>query len=161
MREATLVVTMAVQQRLVSPEELAAELLRVRRDRRRSLLATLVLDLVGGVGSLGELDVLRLLRSRGLPEPEQQVVRRTPSGSVYLDFRWGRWRVTLEIDGIQHTWAEHLVADAIRHNQVAMDGDVVLRMPVVGVRLAPALFLDQVEDALRRAGWDSTTPLAS
>ncbi|KQT91518.1 hypothetical protein ASG49_10875 [Marmoricola sp. Leaf446] len=160
-RQATLVVTMAVQQRLVTPEELAVELLRVRRAPRRALLGGLVLELAGGAGSLGELDVLRALRERGLPQPDQQVLRRTSSGSYYLDFRWARWGLVLEIDGVQHGWVENVVADAVRHNAVAMDGDVVLRLPVLGLRLVPDLFLDQVEEALRRAGWSDGGAVAS
>ena len=152
-RQATLLVTMAVQQRLAAVAHLAVELMRIRRDRRSEQLGNLLLDLAGGVGSLGELDVLRGCRERGLPLPDQQVVRRAPSGSCYLDFRWDRWHVVLEVDGIQHTWAENLVADAVRHNRVALDGDVVLRLPVLGLRVAPDVFFDQVEEALRRAGW--------
>ena len=90
--------------------DLAAELLRVRRDRRRALIQEVLLDLVGGIGSLGELDVLRGCRERGIPEPDSQVLRRTSNGTYYLDFRWRRWRLVLEIDGIQHAWAEQIVA---------------------------------------------------
>ena len=113
----------------------------------------LVLDLAGGATSLGELDVLRGCRDRGLPAPDQQVLRRTASGSVYLDFRWDRFGVVLEVDGIQHTWVEHVVGDAVRQNRIALDGDLVLRLPVLGLRIAPDLFFDQVQEALRRGGW--------
>jgi hypothetical protein len=153
-RQATLVVTMAVQQGLCRVEELARELLRVKRDRRRLMLAELVMDLAGGVGSLGELDFLRGCRSRGVPEPDAQVVRRTRSGRYYLDFRWNRWRVVVEVDGIQHAWAQNLVQDAIRHNQVALEGDTVLRLPLLGLRLCADAFFDQVRQALLSAGWE-------
>ena len=151
-RQAALLLTMSVQQRLVSVEALAGALMRVRRDRRRVFLAGLVLDLAGGVGSLGELDVLRGCRERGLPTPDQQVLRRTSSGTYYLDFRWRRWGVVLEVDGIQHTWVENVVADAVRQNRIALEGDTVLRLPVLGLRVARDVFFDQVEEALRRAG---------
>ena len=39
-----------------------------------------------------------------------------PSGTYYLDFRWGRWKLVLEVDGIQHSWVENVVADALRQN---------------------------------------------
>ena len=152
-RQATLLLTMSVQQGLVTATEIAAELLRVKRDRRRVLVGTVVLDLVGGVGSLGELDVLRGCRERGLPEPDPQVLRRTPDGTYFLDFRWPRHRVVLEVDGVQHTWVENVVADAVRQNRVVLQGDTVLRLPVLGLRLAPEVFFGQVEEALRRAGW--------
>jgi very-short-patch-repair endonuclease len=152
-RQAALVVTMTAQQKLASVEELASELLKVRRDRRRSLLSTLVLDLAGGVGSLGELDVVRGCRARGLPEPDVQVVRRTSRGTIYLDFRWREYGVALEVDGVQHGWVQNAVADALRHNSVAMEGDVVLRLPVLGLRLCPDEFFDQLTTALVSRGW--------
>lgn len=152
-RQAQLVVTMAVQQGLTRIEDVAVAALAVRRDRRRTLLGELLIDLAGGVGSLNELDVLRGCRDRGLPEPDQQVLRRTPNGSYFLDFRWKRWGVVLEVDGIHHTWVQNLVADALRHNSIALDGDTVLRLPVLGLRLCPDAFFEQVEVALLRAGW--------
>jgi hypothetical protein len=152
-RQALLVLTMTVQQRLCTVEEIVREMLRVRRDRRRSLIHEALIDLAGGIGSLAELDVLRGCRERGIPEPDLQAARRTASGSYFLDFRWSRWRTVLEVDGIQHTWAEHLVGDALRHNSIAIDGDVVLRMPVLGLRVCPDDFFDQVRRSLHRAGW--------
>ncbi|MEZ0579611.1 DUF559 domain-containing protein [Nocardioides sp. MH1] len=152
-RQAQLLVTMTVQQGLARVEEIAEAAMLVKRDRRRTLLGTVLVDLSGGAGSLGELDVLRGCRERGLPEPGQQALRRTPGGSYYLDFRWRRWRTVVEVDGIHHAWAQHLVADALRHNTVALDGDTVLRLPVLGLRLCPDAFFQQIEDALRRAGW--------
>jgi hypothetical protein len=152
-RQGSLVVTMAVQQGLTTVEDLASELLRIRRDKRRGLLHQLVIDLAGGVRSLGELDVVRGCRSRGLPEPDSQALRRTPSGSYYLDFRWSRWAVVVEVDGIQHAWATRVVGDALRHNSIALSGDTVLRLPVLGLRVCPELFFEQIEEALTSAGW--------
>lgn len=152
-RQATLLLTMAVQQRVAALDGVASELMRIRRDRRRRLLHDLVLDLGGGVQSLSELDMLRGCRERGLPIPDQQACRRTSAGSYYLDFRWRRWGVVVEVDGIQHTWVQNIVADALRHNRIAMQGDMVLRLPVLGLRLCPDDFFGQIEAALRAAGW--------
>jgi very-short-patch-repair endonuclease len=151
-RQATLLMVMTVQQGLASAEELAVEMLRIRRDKRRGLLHGVLLDLVGGVGSLGELDVLRGCRERGIPEPDMQVLRRTRTGTYYLDFRWRRWKVALEVDGIQHTWVENVVGDALRQNTIAVAGDTVLRLPVLGLRVCPDQFFDQIAEALQRAG---------
>jgi hypothetical protein len=151
-RQAALLLTMAVQQRLVPVSQLAEQMLRIRRDRRRSLLHGVLIDLAGGVRSLGELDVLRGCRERGIPEPDQQVLRRTPTGTYYLDFRWSRWRVALEVDGIQHVWVENVVPDALRQNSIVLSGDVVLRLPVLGLRVCPDAFFDQVGAALAQAG---------
>lgn len=160
-RQATLLLTMAVQQRLVTVEQLAIELLRIRRDKRRGLVQQVLLDIAGGVRSLGELDVLRGCRVRGIPEPDLQVVRRTRSGTYYLDLRWGRWCVVVEVDGIQHSWVEHIVADALRQNSIALSGDTVLRLPVLGLRVCPDEFFAQIATALRNAGCPLPTYLSA
>jgi very-short-patch-repair endonuclease len=152
-RQATLLLTMAVQQGLATADEIGIELLRIRRDKRRRLLHDVVLDLLEGAGSLGELDVSRLLRMRGLPRPDRQVLRRAGGRRYYLDLYWERWKLVVEIDGIQHAWAEHIVSDALRQNVLSMSGDTVLRLPLLGLRLAPDEFLDQIEAALIARGW--------
>jgi very-short-patch-repair endonuclease len=152
-RQATLLLTMTAQQGLASAQEIGTELLRIRRDRRRPLLHEVVLDLLDGAGSLGELDVVRLLRGRGLPLPDRQVLRTMGPRRYYLDLYWNQWKLVVEIDGIQHAWAENIVADALRQNALSVSGDTVLRLPLLGLRLAPDDFLDQIEAALVRQGW--------
>lgn len=151
-RQAALLLTMTVQQGLCRAEDLAAAALAVRRDKRRRLVHGVVLDLLGGVRSLPELDVARLSREHGLPEPDRQVVRRGAHGRVYLDVCWDAWGVVVEVDGIQHGWAENAIPDALRHNEVALLRQVVPRLPVLGLRVAPAEFFAQVRRALVDAG---------
>jgi very-short-patch-repair endonuclease len=153
-RQAELVLAMAVQQGLCRVEDLATEMLAVRRDRRRALVHRILIDLDGGVRSLGELDLVRGCRDRGLPPPELQSVRRTRTGNYYLDARWPRWGVVVEVDGIQHGWVQNVVADAIRHNAIATSEDLVLRLPVLGLRLCPDDFFAQIADALAARGWN-------
>ena len=143
---------MTVQQGLATAEQLSVEMLRIRRDKRRAFLHGVLLDLLGGVRSLGELDVVRGCRDRGLPEPDKQVLRRTRSGTYYLDLRWDRWKVVAEVDGIQHTWVENSLGEALRQNGVAMAGDTVLRLPVLGLRVCPDEFFAQIAEALSIAG---------
>jgi very-short-patch-repair endonuclease len=152
-RQATLLLTMTVQQGIASANDIGIELLRIRRDKRRSLLHAVVLDLLDGAGSLGELDVARLLRQRGLPRPDRQVLRRDGRRRYYLDLYWSQWKLVVEIDGIQHSWAENVVGDALRQNALSIDGDTVLRLPLLGLRLAADSFLDQIETALVARGW--------
>lgn len=151
-RQAALLVTMVVQQRLATARQLAEEMLRVRRDKRRTFLHSVLLDLLGGVQSLGELDVIRGCRDRGIPAPDTQVLRRTGRGSIYLDLRWKRWKVVVEVDGIHHLWAQQVVSDALRQNSVALSGDTVLRLPLLGLRACPDDFFEQIAEALRAAG---------
>jgi very-short-patch-repair endonuclease len=151
-RQAALVLTMTVEQGLATPEQLGLEMLRVRRDKRRSLIHAVILELLGGVRSLGELDFARMCRGRDLPEPTRQAVRRGRNGRYYLDASWEDWGVVVEIDGIQHARAVNQVADALRHNEVTLDNATVLHVPLLGLRLAPDDFFEQIEHALRAAG---------
>ena len=151
-REAALMLTATVQQGLASADQVAHEVLRIRRDRRRELVHALALDLIGGVRSLGELDVARACRDRGLPEPSRQVVRRTKSGTYYLDLIWDSYRLVVEVDGVQHTWAREVIPDALRHNAVTLSNATVLRLPLLGLRVDPDSFFEQIEEALVAAG---------
>jgi very-short-patch-repair endonuclease len=81
---------------------------------------------------LGELDFAALLRERGLPEPSRQVVRELPNGSVYLDVRWDRLGLVVEIDGGHHAMALMPLDDALRQNDVVLTGETVLRIPCWG-----------------------------
>jgi very-short-patch-repair endonuclease len=153
-RQATYVLTLVVQQGLATPEQLGAQALRIRRDKRRALIHETVLDLLGGVRSLGEIDVVRELRRRGLPAPEKQVLRRSKQGRYYLDFSWPAYRLVLEVDGIHHTWVDQIIGDALRQNSLAIEGDTVLRLPLLGLRLEPDAFFAQIEEALTKAGFN-------
>lgn len=152
-REATYVLTITVQQGLVSADELGLELLRIRRDKRRLLLHEVVNELLDGARSLGEIDVVRELRRRRLPAPARQVLRKDGRNRYYLDLYWPEFGLVLEIDGIHHTWAENVVGDALRQNAVALQGETFLRLPLLGLRLRPGDFFAQVEQGLRDGGW--------
>jgi very-short-patch-repair endonuclease len=152
-KQAALLLTMVVQQGMATPEQLGIEMLRVRRDRRRAFINAVILDLLGGVRSLGELDVAHELRRRGFPAPSRQSLRRGRNGNYYLDLIWDEWGVVVEIDGIQHSWAQNVVADALRQNDVTLENATVLRMPLLGLRVAADEFFAQIGQALEDAGW--------
>lgn len=152
-REAGLVVSMAVQQRVTTPQLMAAEMVRVRRDRRRLLLNELIIEVGGGAESLGEIDVARECRERGLPEPSRQVKRQGRGSRWFVDVEWKRFGVIVEVDGIHHSWADQVVGDALRQNELAISGAVVLRLPLSGLRWAPDEFFGQIEAALVARGW--------
>lgn len=152
-REAALLLVAPVQQRLTTVDLLGSALERVRRDRRRTFLHGVFAEIAEGVRSLNELDFATMCRRRGLPEPDRQVVVPGPSGCYYLDVRWNRWRVVVEIDGVGHLQPDRWIDDSLRHNEIALAGDVVLRIPSLGLRLDPGRHLDAVARALRQAGW--------
>ena len=156
-KQASLLLTMAVQQGLTTPERLGGQAMTVLRDRRRMLITAVIADLLGGVRSLGEHEFATLCRRHGVPEPTRQAVRRGPGGRWYLDVCWEPWGVVVEIDGIQHEWAVNVVADALRHNALALERALVLRLPLLGLRVAPEDFFAQVAAALASRG----CPLAS
>jgi very-short-patch-repair endonuclease len=151
-KQAALLLTMSVQQRLTTPERIGQALLGIRRDRRRAFLHATVLDLLDGVRSMSEAEFAAECRRRGLPPPSRQVVRKGKDGRYYLDVYWEEWGVVVEIDGIQHTWASNVVGDALRQNRITLDSDVVLRLPLLGLRVAADDFFDQIIEALRSAG---------
>lgn len=155
-KQASLLLTMSVQQGLTTATLLGRALLDVRRDRRRSLMHEVVLDLLGGVRSLSELDVARECRRRGLPEPSRQVVRRGKDGRYYLDVCWDEFALVVEVDGVHHTWATTVVPDALRQNEVALGRSTVLRLPLLGLRVAADDFFEQVERGLTLGGWQRT-----
>jgi len=69
-------------------------------------------------------------------------------GRYYLDVYWSQRRLVVEIDGIQHSWAGQQVDDALRQNRVTLENETVLR-PVLGLRVAPDEFFEQIEEGLR------------
>ncbi|KRE97244.1 hypothetical protein ASG76_00485 [Nocardioides sp. Soil774] len=159
-RQAALLLTMAVQQGVVPADRIARALLQVKKAPRLGLVADVVTDLLGGVRSLTELDFAGQCRARGFPEPTRQAVRRGPDGRYYLDVLWEDFGVVVEIDGIQHALAQEVVADALRHNDVTLQDLTVLRLPVLGLRVAADEFFAQVERALVEGGWTRLGPAA-
>jgi very-short-patch-repair endonuclease len=152
-RQATFFLLLVVQQRLTAPSQLAEAASAVRRHPRRRLLHRVAGEAAAGVHSLGELDVAAALRRRGLPEPDRQVVRRRPSGTEYLDARFARYRLTLEVDGAGHAEIEQKVSDVLRDFTLVSEGDVVLRLPLEVFHLAEEQVLDRLEAVLVARGW--------
>ena len=152
-RQATLFLTLAVQQRKATPLQLHDALQSVRRHPRRRLLLLLVQDLADGARSLGELDVARAMRGRGLPEPTRQALRQRSSGVQYLDADFPDHGLTLEIDGSQHDEAQARLADLLRDIAVAADGGTTVRIPLVAWRLDEDAVLDALEALFAARGW--------
>jgi very-short-patch-repair endonuclease len=152
-KQATYFLTLAVQQGLCRPAELSDAATAVRRHPRRRVLAQVVLDLADGSRSLGELDVARAMRSRGLPEPVRQAVRRRPSGTQYLDADFPTYGVSMEVDGSQHDLPHQRLADLVRDLGLATEGRTTVRIPLVAWRLDEAAVLDGLEQLFRSRGW--------
>ena len=79
--------------------------------------------------------------------PTRQVLRRDGAKRYYLDLYWddyalGRWRSTASSTRGRRS----VVGDALRQNSLVIDGDRVLRLPLLGLRLEPDAFFDQIEE---------------
>lgn len=149
-RQAALLLVLPVQQRLCTGAQLVEAVAAVRGRSRRSFVAGVAADVADGAHSLGELDLVVACRQRGLPEPERQVVRVLPDGRAYLDVRWDRPRLVVEVDGAGHAWGLAPAEDALRQNEVVLGDDLVLRVTVIGWRLRREAYLDQIVTAYRR-----------
>jgi very-short-patch-repair endonuclease len=138
-----------VQQRLTTADRLAAQLQAMPRLRRRALIGTVLGDVAEGAQAGSELDFLRFLRRRGLPEPDrlQRLVR--ANGKRYIDAGWDKPRVAAEIDGAHHMEAGQWDADVLRANAVVVaeryDRMLLLRFTTGNLRHDA----DQVEAQLR------------
>lgn len=146
-RQAALLVCLPIQQRLILPARLQLAWRGVRRSPRRQFLDAVIADVTDGAHSLGELDFARVARRYGLPKPTHQAVRSGPDGRVYLDVSWDKIGLTVEIDGGHHMLALNPVDDALRQNDRVTDGERVLRIPVIGFRIAQDRFMQQVRRA--------------
>ena len=159
-RQAALILMMVVQQRIATPAALQEAFVLIKRDRRRRSIAAVLADVAAGAHSMGELDFARMCRSRGLPEPDRQVRRRLPSGRVFLDVYWERYGVVVEIEGLHHLLPDVAIADSLRQNWLTIDNDKLLRIPLIGLRVAADEFLEQVEQLLSAHGWQRRTAAA-
>jgi very-short-patch-repair endonuclease len=153
-REATTVVAMAFQQRLAALEEVRAVLDRLPRAKRRRLTLATARDAADGSHSLGEVDLVRLLRRNRLPEPSRQAVRVDPSGKRrYVDVFFEEYGLHVEIDGAHHLQANQAWLDMDRQNQVWRSGELILRFPAWLVRQQPLKVVADIRRALEAAGW--------
>jgi hypothetical protein len=74
---------------------------------------------------------------------------------VYLDASFDGFDLVVEIEGAHHDAPLNAVDDALRQNHLSTEA-TVLRIPVLGWRLNPDLFMAQVEKTLRSRGWRPT-----
>lgn len=138
-----------VQQRIITPANLKEASAVYCGRRRRALVLQLIEDIADGAHALGELDVMRWCRRRGLPAPSRQVLRIVDGNTCYLDVCWEDIGLALEIDGSTHSEGLEVASDHLRQNAITMGGELILRMNLVGLRLHREAFLDQIVEAYR------------
>lgn len=151
-RLACAVLAAAVQQRLVTVEQLADELNGAGAIRHRRVLRRVLDDIAGGSDALSEVDFVRICRRAGIPRPEQQVVRKDSAGRRrYLDARIRRPDgrvIVVEVDGAMHLRVDRWWDDQARSNDVVLsEGALLLRFPAVVLRTDERRVVAQLQRA--------------
>jgi hypothetical protein len=141
-----------VQQKLVTADQLRTALDANSRMRHRRAMRLAVDDIAQGAQALSEIDLGRLCRRHGLPQPVRQAVRRDRSGKRrYIDAEWisrsGK-RVVAEVDGALHLAPRRWWDDQLRQNEFVISGDLVLRFPTAIVRHEELIVASQLGRAL-------------
>jgi hypothetical protein len=143
-----------VQQGIVLPEHLAAELDRRKPINRRPVMCATVGDIGGGAHALSELDLLNyVVRPFGLPFPDRQVARPDAHGRKrWLDAVWEQAKVIVEIDGAGHADVMQYWDDMDRDNGFTLQGYTTLRYAAFMVRYQAGNVAEQITRALRAGG---------
>lgn len=149
------IVVATVQQRLATAAELLAELGRRGPVRHRGLLREILAEAAGGADAMSEIDMVRVIRSLGLPEPRRQVLVETPDGWRRIDLVVvlpdGR-RFAIEVDGPHHLDPRVREADATKDLALMAAGYVVVRIPSELLRRDPAGVRERLLAVIRGAG---------
>ncbi|GAB3806717.1 endonuclease domain-containing protein [Micromonospora zhanjiangensis] len=154
--EAQSILAAGCQQRRVTPAEIDAVVERMPNVKRHRLIRHTLADIAGGAEALSEIDFVRLCRRNRLPVPDLQERRVDAGGRTrYLDARWRRWRLHVEIDGAHHMEARYWAADLRRQNEIWIAGDRILRFTAFDVRHHPDDVVAQLRAALTAAGWQA------
>ena len=121
----------AVQRRLTAVPLLRLALAEQPRLPRRALIRVVLDDVELGAHAGTELAYLRFCRRHRLPLPDELQVRVRAGGSTsYLDARYRRQRVTVELDGAHHREVGQWEADALRSLRLVAElpGERVIRL---------------------------------
>ena len=129
-RDAEWRIAAAVQGRITAVPALRTVLEQMPTLRRRALVAAVLDDVELGAHAGSELQYLRFCRAHGLPLPDELQVKVRSGGLHYLDARYRRQKVTVELDGAHHREVATWEADALRTLRVlaAMAGEQVVRL---------------------------------
>ena len=153
--DAVAVLAAAVQQRLVTVEPIRQRLLEAPRLRHRQALLLVLSDLAGGSHSLPELEILRLIRRKGLPEPRRQY-RKDIYGRVrYLDLFWDEYGLRLEVDGMLHLEVTTWWADIDRDLDISAGGVQVIRLSSRLIHQDPDGVIERLSRVLVARGWQA------
>lgn len=100
------------------------------------------------------MDVERIRRRLGLPEPSRQSRARRPDGRYYLDLEWRAYGVAVEIHGIPHLRVLQWESDLERANEIVIEGPRLLIFSSYAARHEQDRVGAQLLRLLRRGGWN-------
>jgi len=122
--------------------------------RWRTELTSALTGVGNGVHSVLEWRYLRDVELRhGLPRADRQALSRVGNRTRYLDNRYRKFGVLVELDGRAAHPAESHWRDVRRDNVSAAAGMVTLRYGWADVTEDPCRVASEIADALRRGGW--------
>jgi hypothetical protein len=133
-RLARAVILAGVQQRLVTPVQLADALQRRGRCRRRALIVETIADAAGGIASVPEKDFDFIVRRFELPSPTRQRIVQRSGQRCYLDVDWEAYGIGVEVQGAHHFEVLRADADLDRHNEITSMGRRLLMFSSRAVR---------------------------
>lgn len=121
-----------VQQGLATAVDVRTALTGMSRLPRRAFLHEVIDDVDLGAHAGSELEFLRFCRHHRLPEPDELQVLVRAGGKRYVDARYVRQRVSVEVDGAHHRLVEQWDADALRSLHLAVahrgSGETLVRL---------------------------------
>ena len=120
-----------VQQRITAASVVRVTLGEMPELTRRALVREVLDDIELGAHAASERRFLAMCRSHGVPLPDVlQYKVRSAGGTSYLDGRYVRARVTVEIDGAHHRGAGTWDDDAMRSLRLAasLPGEQIIRI---------------------------------
>lgn len=132
-------VAAVVQQGVSAVPLLRSTLAQMPRLPRRALIRSVLDDVELGAHAASELQLLRFCRAHGLPLPDELQVRvRAGSRTRYVDARYRKQKVSIEVDGAHHRMAGQWEADQLRSLELAVarrgTGEQVIRLTPGGLR---------------------------
>lgn len=144
----------ACSRRLATAELLLAAMQVRPKLRWRTELTSALAEVGDGVHSLLEMRYVRgVERAHGLPQGTRQAVSKLGGRTRYLDNRYQKFGVGVELDGKAAHPAEARWRDIRRDNASAGDGVVTLRYGWADVTERPCQVAAEVASALRSRGW--------
>jgi hypothetical protein len=147
-------VSLAIQQRLTTPERLVAALGRRKRLATRKDLLEILASVEDGIESPLEYHYLHDVElAHGLPTGIRQLAARVAGRTARRDVYYKAYRVLVELDGqVGHT-GEDRFRDFRRDNAALVLGDVTLRYGWYDVRRESCAVARQVAAVLTARGW--------